>query len=67
LKGLKGVRNFNLGVKLAHIAKIGKVFLVGQGILYPVQKGILKVDPSTAVAKRRKIQVAKLGKKSKKS
>ncbi|PIK16366.1 hypothetical protein [Halobacteriovorax sp. JY17] len=55
----------NIGVALAHIAKIGRAFLVGQGILYPVQKGILKVGPLKPTSK--KIRVTGLKKKLKKS
>gem|GEM_PF-6318350 len=52
---------------MAHIAKVGRAFLVGQGILYPVQKGILKVGSLKAVPKNKRIRVTGLNKKSKKS
>ena len=50
---------------MAHIAKIGKAFLVGHGVLYPVQRDIVKVGPLRAKSKR--IRVTGLKKKLKKS
>lgn len=65
--GLQRTFNKQHGVILAHIAKVGRAFLVGQGILYPVQKGILKVGPLKATPKNKRIRVTGLSKKSKKS
>jgi hypothetical protein len=36
--------------ELAHVAKIGKAFLLGSGLVYPIQRGILKVSPSLKLA-----------------
>jgi hypothetical protein len=41
-------------INLAHIAKVGKVFLIGSGVAYPLQRGILKATPKVVLPKKNK-------------
>ncbi|OUR96607.1 hypothetical protein A9Q84_09685 [Halobacteriovorax marinus] len=55
----------DLEKKLARIAKVGKAFLIGQGIVYPIQHGFLKVKGPLRSPEIKKIKIKKLSKRLK--